>query len=114
LSQNQLLKMLSFFHWMVLAPLSKIKWLVYKMTLSPESWNQSPHWRPTLLRDPRILSMLGCLHRGESSGDCESVCRVCAHWFIFEIIIQSFPSSLSSFFLNSWPFVLLIFAHIYT
>jgi hypothetical protein len=26
LCQHQLLKMLSFFHWMVLAPLSKIKW----------------------------------------------------------------------------------------
>jgi hypothetical protein len=27
LNQHHLLKMLPFFHWMVLAPLSKIKWL---------------------------------------------------------------------------------------
>ena len=48
----------------------------YKMELSPESLGQSPLWRPTLLRDPKILRMLGCLWHGEPSGDLGTVHRV--------------------------------------
>ena len=45
----------------------------YKMALSPESRDQSPLSRPTLLRDPKILGVLGHLLCGESSGDHETV-----------------------------------------
>jgi hypothetical protein len=46
-----------------------LKDLEYKMGLSPESQSQSPLWRPTLLSDPMILGVLGCLRCGESFGD---------------------------------------------
>jgi hypothetical protein len=46
----------------------------FKMVLSPESQGQSPLWRPTLLSDPKILGMLGCLWHGESSEECGTVC----------------------------------------
>jgi hypothetical protein len=41
----------------------------YNMLLSPECQFQSPLWRPTLLSDPKILGLLGCLWCGESSGN---------------------------------------------
>jgi hypothetical protein len=41
----------------------------YKMELSPELLGQSSLWRQTLLSDPKILSVLGHLRLGESSGD---------------------------------------------
>jgi hypothetical protein len=45
---------LSCTHWSLRYP-----W--YKMLLSPDSWGQSPPWRLTLLSDPKILDVLGCL-----------------------------------------------------
>jgi hypothetical protein len=57
--------------------LSCVDWslrdLEYKMELSPESWGQSPLWRPSLLSDPKILGVLGHLWHGESSWDCGTV-----------------------------------------
>jgi hypothetical protein len=48
----------------------------YKMVLSPDSGGQSPLWRPTHLSDPKILSVLGHLWCGESSGDRGTICQV--------------------------------------
>ena len=50
--------------------------LGYKMVLSPESQGQSPLWKPTLLSDPKILGVLGCLMHGESSGALGIICQV--------------------------------------
>jgi hypothetical protein len=57
--------------------LSCVNWSLrdsgYKMVFSPESQGQSPLWRLTLLSDPKILGVLGCLQCGESSGDLGTV-----------------------------------------
>ena len=52
----------------------------YKMAHSSESRGQSPLCRLTLLSDPKILGVLGCLRCGESSGDCGTFCNLCRRW----------------------------------
>jgi hypothetical protein len=48
---------------------------------SPESQDQSPLWRPTLLSDPKILGVLGCLWHGESSGGpWDHLLSLCPRW----------------------------------
>jgi hypothetical protein len=44
--------------------------------LLPESQDQSPLWRLTLLSDPKILGVLGCLLHGEFSKELGTVCWV--------------------------------------
>ena len=84
----------------------------YKMVLSPEFQGQSPLWRPTLLSDPKILCVLGCLQHGEFSVDLGTVCWVCAQvvgagtyrkdpqplvWQVFCVPVPAWPSPFGLF-----------------
>jgi hypothetical protein len=66
--------------------------LGYKMMLLPESWGQSTFLKSTLLSDPKILGMLGCLWCGESSVVHGTICRSLAQDGPGLMPIRKYPS----------------------